>query len=387
MKPVNIVRLLWGKRLLKTCVIALVLVMLSIGLSGAWWNFGSSKNETRSVRESTLPQGDAITDPTSILRYSLPIENQPVRKFQRSIEELSFYLRGRRWSPVVRDVKEASRVLNAQTADLLAGIPDERKPQAQTLISQMQDTLAQLRTAVEDKDKEQVWMKRRELLNQLDELEAMMVQGFPFEVPQEYANLPHLKGRATVEVETTQGTLTLVVDGYSAPITAGNFVDLVERGFYDGLEFIRADDLVVQTGDPPGEADGFIDPETGEYRTIPLEVLVRGDRQPTYGVTLEEAGRYQDDPILPFAANGAVALARPSLDPNGGSSQFFFFKFDKELTPPGFNLMDGRYAVFGYVVEGDEILDDLAVGDKILSARVAKGSENLVRPQVAQVRE
>ena len=78
-----------------------------------------------------------------------------------------------------------------------------------------------------------------------------------------------------------------------------------------------------------------------------------------------------------------MALARPSIDPNGGSSQFFFFKFDTELTPPGFNLMDGRYSVFGYVVEGKEVLEKLTEDDKIISAQVVDGIENLVQPQAS----
>jgi peptidylprolyl isomerase len=50
---------------------------------------------------------------------------------------------------------------------------------------------------------------------------------------------------------TDKGNLTVVVDGYSAPVTAGNFVDLVQRGFYNGLEFIRAEEsYVLQIGDP-----------------------------------------------------------------------------------------------------------------------------------------
>ena len=105
-----------------------------------------------------------------------------------------------------------------------------------------------------------------------------MVGEFPFEVPAEYANIPQLKGRATVKMTTSEGDITLVVDGYSAPVTAGNFVDLVQRGFYDGLEFIRSEEsYVLQVGDPPGPEEGFIDPDTGKYRAVPLEILVRGD--------------------------------------------------------------------------------------------------------------
>ena len=46
--------------------------------------------------------------------------------------------------------------------------------------------------------------------------------------------------------------MRIVVDGYNAPVTAGNFVDLVARGFYDGMDIQRADGFVVQTGKPPG---------------------------------------------------------------------------------------------------------------------------------------
>jgi peptidylprolyl isomerase len=189
-------------------------------------------------------------------------------------------------------------------------------------------------------------------------------------------------GRATVAIETNKGDLQVVVDGYSAPVNAGNFVDLVKRGFYDGLDFNRAEDFyILQAGDPPGEANGFIDPKTNKYRAIPMEVLVKGDDLPVYGETLEELGRYLDQPVIPFNSYGAMALARPGDDPNGGSSQFFFFKFDTEVTPPGYNLMDGRYSVFGYLTQGKEVLEELTAGDKIISAKVIEGIENLKEPE------
>jgi len=274
-------------------------------------------------------------------------------------------------------------VLNSKTDELLADIPEQNREKAKALLPEIKENVNELREVVDQRELEAIWQTRREVLQQLDALEALFVEEFPFSVPEEYADLPQLKGRATVKVETNKGNLTVVVDGYSAPVTAGNFIDLVDRGFYDGLEVNRVNDFAVQTGDPPGPEQGFVDPETGEYRSIPLEILVRGDEKPVYGATLEEIGRYQDQPVLPFSANGAVAIARPSGDPNGGSSQFFFFKFDTELTPPGFNFMDGRYAIFGYTVEGDEILEDMQEGDQIISARVVSGIENLQRPQDA----
>src|ERR687885_1101717 len=377
----KILKLDWYKRLTQTSLLALLLVTLSFGLSGAWWDSGNSQP----ARESRLPVGNAITDGKALLRYSLPIDNQPVRDIQASLEDISTQLRAKRWSPVGRDVTKAATILSDRAEKLLADIPIEKQPQAEALIAEMNQGITSLREAVEAKDRENISLLRGQLLSQVGELEEMMMGDFPFEVPSEYSNLPQLKGRATVEMTTNKGNLTVVVDGYSAPVTAGNFVDLVQRGFYNGLEFIRAEDFyVLQVGDPPGKEEGFVDPATGQYRAIPLEVLVEGDPAPTYGITLEDAGRYRDQPVLPFSAYGTVAMARPGDDPNGGSSQFFFFLFEPELTPAGLNLLDGRYSVFGYVTENKEVLGEIKPGDKIISAKVVKGVENLVTPQVAQ---
>ena len=380
MRSLQISFLGWCKRLAQTSVLALLLVTLSLGLSGAWWDLSNE-----SARESRLPGGNAITDGQALLRYSLPIDNQEIRDIQASLEDIADQLRSKRWSSVSQDVAKAARRLS-EPEKLLADIPEEKKPQAQALISQMNEEITAIRSAVEAKDKENIWTERSQLLKQVGVLERLMVTDFPFEVPSEYSNLPQLKGRATVEMTTNKGTLTIVVDGYSAPVTAGNFVDLVQRGFYDGIEFNRAEEFyILQTGDPPGSDAGFIDPSTGEYRAIPLEILLQGDSEPIYGITLEEAGLYREEPVLPFSAYGTVAMARPENDPNGGSSQFFFFLFEPELTPAGVNLLDGRYTVFGYVVENKELLRELKVGDVIESAKVVEGAENLVEPSVGEV--
>jgi peptidyl-prolyl cis-trans isomerase B (cyclophilin B) len=68
------------------------------------------------------------------------------------------------------------------------------------------------------------------------------------------ANLPYLTGKATVELVVKGSPIVIEVDGDNAPITAGNFVDLVQRGVYDGLMFHRVvrqpSPFVVQGGDP-----------------------------------------------------------------------------------------------------------------------------------------
>ena len=81
-----------------------------------------------------------------------------------------------------------------------------------------------------------------------------------------------VQGRATVDVDMKfastreggleKGVLRMVLDGYNAPVTAGNFLDLVNRKFYDGMEVQRADGFVVQTGNPGGEV-GTLLPSPG----------------------------------------------------------------------------------------------------------------------------
>ncbi|NET34912.1 MAG: peptidylprolyl isomerase [Cyanothece sp. SIO1E1] len=364
------------KRWLRAGILAFLFFTMSLGLSAAQWN--DFENPTLI---SYLAPGDAITDGRALLRNALPFKNDEIRQIQASLENISTQLRGKRWSGVKRDLGKVSRVLSFRAAELIESVPEIHQAEAESLIDQLKEGLISLKTAAEATDKSEVLLQRNQMLDVVETLEYLMVSGFPFEVPPEYGNLPQLKGRATVDFKTAKGSVTAVLDGYSAPVTAGNFLDLVQRGFYDGLEFTRAEDsYVLQIGDPPGPEVGFIDPASGEYRAIPLEILVQGEAEPVYEFTLEEIGLYSEQPKLPFSAYGALAMARPGDDPNGASSQFFFFLFDRELTPPGFNLLDGRYAIFGYVTEGKDVLGQLKAGDKIDAVEVVKGIENLVEP-------
>jgi len=329
---------------------------------------------------SALASRNAITDPKSLLRYALPIENPTIRQIQKDVEDISNHIKGKRWSFIDRDVKQSAITLSQRSKEILKSIPEDRSQAGQSSIDHLKEELSALQESVEKKDRELTIKNQASVLDTITTIEEMMVVGFPFDVPSEYKNLPQLKGRATVSLETTEGNIKLIIDGYNAPVNAGNFVDLVNRGFYDGLPFTRAEEFfVVQAGDPLGDATGFKDPSTGEYRTVPLEIQIKDKDSPIYGTTLEDAGYYLPQLALPFNAYGAIATARPESDPNGGSSQFFLYRFDTELTPPGFNLMDGRYSVFGYLIEGKEILDKITTEDKIISAKVLSGLENLTK--------
>jgi cyclophilin family peptidyl-prolyl cis-trans isomerase len=133
----------------------------------------------------------------------------------------------------------------------------------------------------------------------------------------------------------------------------------------------------VQTGDPAGKEIGYIDPSTKKLRTIPLEVKVASDKAPLYEETMEELGRSNEIPALPFNAYGTLAMARAEFENNSASSQVFWLLKESELTPSGSNLLDGRYAVFGYVTENVDALGELKVGDVIESLKVVQGMELL----------
>lgn len=195
------------------------------------------------------------------------------------------------------------------------------------------------------------------------------------------SKLPRLEGKATVVMLVKGSPITIEVDGTNAPITAGNFVDLVQRGVYNGLMFHRVvrepSPFVVQGGDPqgkeasvPAEALGtgsFIDPATNRPRYIPLEIKPKGAKEPVYSKTFDSAG-VRAKPELPHR-RGAVAMARSS-PPDSASAQFYFALTDLPF-------LDGSYAVFGYVTQGMDVVDKIEQGDRIESAKVTQGVENL----------
>lgn len=193
--------------------------------------------------------------------------------------------------------------------------------------------------------------------------------------------LPRLEGKATVVMTVKGAPITMELDGTSAPITAGNFVDLVNRKVYDGLVFHRVvrepQPFVVQGGDPQSKnpnvpldrlgTGGFIDPATQQPRDIPLEITPRDAKEPIYSRTFREAG--VNVPPKLRHTRGAVAMPR-SQSPDSASSQFYVALADLQF-------LDGDYAVFGYVTQGMETVDKIQQGDRIESAKVTQGLENL----------
>jgi peptidyl-prolyl cis-trans isomerase B (cyclophilin B) len=200
-------------------------------------------------------------------------------------------------------------------------------------------------------------------------------------VPEGFRDLPRLDGQATVELVVKGAPIVIEVDGTHAPLTAGNFVDLVNRGFYNELSFHRVvrdpQPFVVQGGDPQSKdpnispgllgTGGFVDPATNSERYIPLEIMPQGTSQPIYGQIFRAAG-VTVPPELRHT-RGAVAMARSQI-PDSASSQFYITLADQ-------SILDGSYAVFGYVTSGMDVVDQIQQGDRISTAKVTAGLENL----------
>lgn len=125
------------------------------------------------------------------------------------------------------------------------------------------------------------------------------------------------------------GIIRIELDETAAPITVENFKKLVGEGFYDGLTFHRViPGFMIQGGCPDGTGMGG----------------------PGYGIQGEFASNGVENPMR--HTRGVISMARSSM-PNSAGSQFFLMHQDAPH-------LDGNYAAFGHVVEGIEIVDEIA---------------------------
>ena len=132
------------------------------------------------------------------------------------------------------------------------------------------------------------------------------------------------------------GKLTVALDGNTAPKTVENFVELAKSGFYDGLTFHRiVEDFMMQGGDPAGDGTGGNTDENGNEINLVGEFYLNG-----YDNFLSHK-------------RGAISMARTD-DYNSASSQFFIVHQEYYIEE-----LDGRYAAFGYVIDGMDIVDTI----------------------------
>ncbi|MBI1369967.1 MAG: peptidylprolyl isomerase [Planctomycetes bacterium] len=140
----------------------------------------------------------------------------------------------------------------------------------------------------------------------------------------------------TATIETTRGTIRLELFADQAPKTVANFEKLANDGFYNGLKFHRViPDFMVQTGCPQGTGTGG----------------------PGY--------KFADEPsALKLKHSGPGILSMANAGPNTNGSQFF-------ITHLKTDWLDGKHAVFGKVLEGQEVVDAIKQGDKMVKVTIA----------------
>lgn len=144
-----------------------------------------------------------------------------------------------------------------------------------------------------------------------------------------------LKGDEIATFETNKGTFFVELYSKDAPNTVRNFIRLSESGFYDGLIFFRYEPgFVLQGGDP----------------------LNRGSGNPGYNIPFEANERKHE--------LGAMGMAR-GADLNSAGCQFYFC-----LEPQP--ALDGGYVVFGKVVSGMDVVNEIRIGDSIIRITVTR---------------
>jgi peptidyl-prolyl cis-trans isomerase B (cyclophilin B) len=140
-----------------------------------------------------------------------------------------------------------------------------------------------------------------------------------------------------------KGTIEITLDGAKAPRTSTHVRELAQDGFYDGLTFFDVKKTpkpyLVKFGDPKARASGAEKASPGP-------------------IAFENTG-------LPNV-RGAVGLSTKERDPNSGDSIFYISLAENRF-------LDGKYAVFGRVTSGMDVVDGLDRGDEVSSVTVVRG--------------
>jgi peptidyl-prolyl cis-trans isomerase B (cyclophilin B) len=166
----------------------------------------------------------------------------------------------------------------------------------------------------------------------LDELTAIPTS-FPGVLPEN-----ERVGKVAV-IKTGKGTIEVELNGELAPKTVSNFIALSHTGFYDGLTFHRREPgFVIQGGDPSGNGTG------GPGYTVEAEIVPEL-KHDAYAIAMAR----QPDQVNPLRASSG--------------SQFYI---TLDATP----FLDGAYTVFGKVLKGEDVVDEIAIGDVIESIEI-----------------
>ncbi len=157
----------------------------------------------------------------------------------------------------------------------------------------------------------------------------------------------------TAVFTTSRGPIRVRLNAEKAPVTVASFVNLVQRGFYDGLSFHRViPDFMIQGGCPEGSGRGG----------------------PGY--------RFEDETGNGLRHDKPGVLSMANAGPGTNGSQFF-------ITHVPTPHLDGRHTVFGEVVgaEDQKVVDAVRGGDRIESIRIEGDASSLLASQATRVAE
>ena len=156
-------------------------------------------------------------------------------------------------------------------------------------------------------------------------------------------------GDLSVTLETSKGNIVLELTPDKTPLTVASFVNLVQRGFYNGLTFHRViPDFMIQGGDPDGMGSGG----------------------PGY--------RFEDEFDSSLRHTGPGILSMANAGPGTNGSQFFITHVE---TP----WLDGKHSVFGKVVSGQDVVDSIQQGDKIVKAVLSGDASALLKKMESRI--
>ncbi|GAB4846334.1 cytochrome P450 monooxygenase 37 [Ancistrocladus abbreviatus] len=326
------------------------------------------------------------------LRRAIPA-NTNMKAIQESLEDISYLLRipqRKPYSTMEGNVKKALKIATDGKESILASIPVNLQERGSLLFASLVDEKGELQAllgCIKDKDPDKVSVALASSLDTVAELELLQAPGLSFLLPKQYLQYPRLTGRGTVELTIEKGdgsafspqaggeakstaTIQVVIDGYSAPLTAGNFAKLVIDGVYDGTKLNCANQAIL--------SDSKLDKKSGY--NVPLEIMPSGQFEPLYRTTLS----VQDGelPVLPLSVYGAVAMAHSDVSEEYSSpNQFFFYLYDKRNAGlGGLSFDEGQFSVFGYTTVGREVLPQIKTGDMIKSAKLVEGRDRLILP-------
>ncbi len=150
-------------------------------------------------------------------------------------------------------------------------------------------------------------------------------------------------------ITTDKGDIAGTLFADKTPITCANFLNLAKTGYYDGIKFHRVlPNFMIQGGDPTGTGSGG----------------------PGY--------RFGDEfhPTLKHSKPGIFSMANAGPGTNG--SQFF-------ITHVPTDWLDGKHSVFGEVTQGQDVVNAIRQGDKIVSIQVLDSTDDLFTAQAANL--